>query len=146
MSELVWICIFAAQSWQAKQPSPPAAPAELPVALPKAAATVPDLRPAGEHPDFTGVWKQTESEGMDAFLKCIGIGYLKRSLAAKAMPKITQVIEHEGDVITIATKGGLKGDQPPITNTVGLLQEVENDNITAMVTPTWEDGGHMASD
>ena len=44
-------------------------------------------------------------------------------------------------MITVATKGGLKGDTPPSTVTIGVAQEVENDGRKATITPMWEGAG-----
>lgn len=141
LSELLWVAVFALQAWKPSAPKCVAARmAPVPPLQVGSATAVPAASPGGR-PDFTGVWKQVESDGMDAFLKCVGVGILKRSLAAKAMPKITQVIEHEGDVITVQTKGGLKGDTPPSTVTIGAAQEIENDGRKAVVTPAWEGKG-----
>ena len=48
-------------------------------------------------------------------------------------------------MISVETKGGLKGNTPPSVVTIGVAQEVENDGAKAMITPMWEGEGGRAS-
>lgn len=56
-----------------------------------------------ERPNFSGKWKSVRKEGLDAFLKKVGVPWIGRKAAKTLTP--TLIIEQDGDTIKETSKG-----------------------------------------
>mmetsp|Transcript_43035 Transcript_43035/g.113041 ORF Transcript_43035/g.113041 Transcript_43035/m.113041 type:complete len:349 (+) Transcript_43035:3-1049(+) len=65
--------------------------------------------------DFTGVWKLVESVNFDEYLKCAGVSYVKRKLAAKFAPVQTWERQLDGTwQFSVNAPWGVKIEKFPI--------------------------------
>ncbi|KAM9308631.1 myelin P2 protein-like [Gastrophryne carolinensis] len=55
---------------------------------------------------FIGTWKLTDSQGLDEYMQCLGVGFAARKAGAMAKPNL--VISRNGDEICVRTESALK--------------------------------------
>ncbi|XP_033748125.1 fatty acid-binding protein, adipocyte-like [Pecten maximus] len=81
---------------------------------------------------FVGKWKLTKSEGLDEYLKFLGLNFVFRKLAAAA--SCTVEISVEEDKICFITHGPKTSTEVFSLNTEWELKDPVGNDITAIVT------------
>lgn len=105
--------------------------------------------------DFTGVWREASLHNLEAFLKGMGVGWIKRKAAMQLIKLKTQtqtvLYDHSRQVITIKVQGKPSGDEQNTVNIGKATKVASKDSsggdTTLTLNLSWsEDGSVLIND
>ncbi|OQR95563.1 hypothetical protein THRCLA_22116 [Thraustotheca clavata] len=97
------------------------------------------------HQDFSGVWKCTELQNMEALLEALDVPWIKRKLGAAigfGVNRLVQTIKQDGNKIIVENKGGVKEFTNEIV--VGAGTQVADSMLDEVqCTAEWAEDGSL---